>query len=56
MRGFSMSLVSMLQVLSKNRRLDAMSSGQVSADDLDAAYAVLIRFVVSGLEGLSETG
>jgi len=56
MRGFSMSLVSMLQVLSKNRRLDAMSSGRVSADDLDAAYAVLVRFVVSGLEGLSETG
>jgi AcrR family transcriptional regulator len=53
LRGFSMSLVAMLQVLSKNRRLDALSGGQVSADDLEAAYQVLIRFVVSGLEGLA---
>jgi AcrR family transcriptional regulator len=54
LRGFSMSLVAMLQTLSKNRRIDALSDGSVSADDLDAAYAVLIKFVVKGLEGLSE--
>jgi AcrR family transcriptional regulator len=53
LRGFSMALVSMLQVLARNRRVDALSGGQVSADDLDAAYKVLIRFTVSGLEGLS---
>lgn len=53
LRGFSMALVAMLQILSKNRRLDALSGGTVSADDLDAAYKALIRFVVAGLEGLN---
>ncbi|MFN3548469.1 MAG: TetR/AcrR family transcriptional regulator [Mesorhizobium sp.] len=52
MRGFSMVLVAMLQTLSRNRRVDALSGGAVSADDLDDAYAVLLRFVVKGLEGL----
>jgi AcrR family transcriptional regulator len=52
MRGFSMALVSMLQTLSRNRRIDALSGGTVSADDLDGAYVVLLRFVVKGLEGL----
>lgn len=56
MRGFSMVLVSMLQTLSRNRRIDSLSGGAVSADDLDAAYAVLLKFVVRGLEGLSEPG
>lgn len=54
LRGFSMVLVSMLQTLSRNRRLDALSGGRLSADDLDAAYKVLLRFVVKGLEGLSD--
>jgi AcrR family transcriptional regulator len=52
LRGFSLGLVAMLQTLSKNRRLDALSAGTVSADDLESAYTVLIRFVVKGLEGL----
>lgn len=54
MRGFSMVLVAMLQTLSRNRRLDALSGGAVTADDLDAAYDVLLQFVVKGLEGLGE--
>lgn len=54
LRGFSMVLVSMLQTLSRNRRLDALSGGRLSADDLDAAYKVLLRFAVKGLEGLSD--
>lgn len=54
MRGFSMVLVAMLQTLSRNRRLDALSGGAVTADDLDAAYDVLLKFVVKGLEGLGE--
>jgi len=54
LRGFSLSLVAMLQTLSKNRRLDALSGGKVSADDLQAAYKVLIKFTVKGLEGLAE--
>lgn len=53
LRGFSMALVAMLQTLSRNRRLDALSGSKVSADDLDAAYAVLVRFVSKGLEGLA---
>ena len=54
MRGFSMVLVAMLQTLSRNRRLDALSGGAVTADDLDAAYGVLLQFAVKGLEGLRE--
>jgi hypothetical protein len=40
--------------VSKNRRIDALSGGTVSADDLDAAYETLLKFVVRGLEGLKE--
>jgi len=54
MRGFSLVLVAMLQTLSKNRRLDALSGGRVSADDLSQAYDVLLRFSVRGLEGLAD--
>jgi AcrR family transcriptional regulator len=53
MRGFSLALVAMLQILSKNRRLDALSGGKVSADDLEEAYDVLLKFSVCGLEGLA---
>jgi AcrR family transcriptional regulator len=51
-RGFCIGLVAMLHTVSRNRRLDALSGGVVSADDLDAAYGVLLQFVVAGLEGL----
>lgn len=54
MRGFSLALVAMLQTLSKNRRLDALSGGKVSADDLSEAYDVLLKFSVRGLESLGE--
>ena len=54
MRGFALALVAMLQTVSKNRRIDALSGGTVSADDLDAAYETLLKFVVRGLEGLKE--
>lgn len=54
MRGFSMALVAMLQTLSRNRRLDALSGGKVSADDLTEAYEVLLKFSVRGIEGLAE--
>lgn len=54
MRGFALSLVAMLQTLARNRRLDALSGGKVSADDLGEAYAVLRQFVISGLEGLAK--
>lgn len=54
MRGFSLALVAMLQTLSRNRRLDALSGGKVTADDLKEAYEVLLQFSVRGLEGLAE--
>lgn len=52
LRGFALALDCMLQTLSKNRRIDSLSAGKVSADDLQPAYAVLLRFAVAGLEGL----
>jgi AcrR family transcriptional regulator len=54
MRGFSLTLVAMLQTVAKNRRVDSLSGGRVSADDLNAAYRTLLKFVVRGLEGLGE--
>jgi len=53
-RGFCLALSSMLQVLSKNRRIDALSQGELTADDLYETYKVLIKFVVKGLEGLAD--
>ena len=54
MRGFSLALDCMLQTLSKNRRIDSLSEGAVSADDLDAAYQALIAFACAGLVGLRD--
>ena len=54
LRGFALALAGMLQALSRNRRIDALSGGTVTADDLDSAYRVLLTFVVKGLEGLSD--
>ena len=55
LRGFALSLDAMLQTLSKNRRVDSLSEGGVSADDLQAGYDVLLCFTVAGLEGLRLT-
>ena len=52
LRGFAMTLDAMLQTLSRNRRIDSLSAGVVSADDLDAAYEAMMRFCVAGLRGL----
>jgi AcrR family transcriptional regulator len=54
MRGFSLTLVAMLQTLSRNRRLDALSGGKVTADNLKEAYDVLLKFTVRGIESLGE--
>ena len=51
-RGFALTLVAMLETLSKNRRLDTLSGGKISADDLSEAYRVLLKFCVGGLESL----
>jgi len=44
----------MLQTLSRNRRLDALSGSKVSADNLAEAYEVLLKYCVRGMEGLAE--
>jgi AcrR family transcriptional regulator len=52
LRGFSLALDCMLQTLSKNRRVDSLSDGVVSADDLAPAYEALLSFAVGGMEAL----
>jgi AcrR family transcriptional regulator len=54
LRGFSLALDCMLQTLSKNRRVDSLSDGAVSADDLGPAYDTLLKFAVHGFNGLRE--
>jgi AcrR family transcriptional regulator len=54
LRGFSLGLVAMLQTVAKNRRIDSLSGGEYSADDLEDAYRTLLRFVASGMEGLRQ--
>ena len=52
MRGFSYVLILMLQAVSKNRRLDSLSSGRYRAADLDKAYKLLLKFVTAGMLAL----
>ena len=54
LRGFALTLNVILQTLSRNRRIDSISSGAISADDLELAYDGLLRFCVAGLEGLAD--
>lgn len=51
-RGFSFILVLMLQTVSKNRRVDALSGGRFSSSDLDTSYRLLLRFCLAGLDAL----
>jgi len=52
LRGFSFILVLMLQTVSKNRRLDALSAGRYSSSDLDTSYRLLLKFSLAGLNAL----
>ena len=52
LRGFSLILVLMLQTVSKNRRVDALSAGRYSGADLDASYRLLLKFSLAGLNAL----
>jgi AcrR family transcriptional regulator len=54
MRGFSFSLQLMLQAVSRNRRLDALSGGRFSANDLDRTYVILLKYATAGLSGLEK--
>lgn len=53
LRVFGIALGAMLHTVSRNRRINALSGGSVKAEDLDAAYKVLLKFVVGGIEGLA---
>jgi len=52
-RGFSFILVLMLQAVSKNRRVDTLSSGKFKGDDLDITYDLLLKFSLAGLNALN---
>lgn len=54
MRGFTLIMILMVQTVSKNRRIDALSGGKVTIDNLLPAYEVLLKFSTRGLEGLSD--
>ncbi|MDO6964654.1 TetR/AcrR family transcriptional regulator [Rhizobium alvei] len=55
MRGFSFSLQLMLQAVSSNRRLDSLSGGRFTANNLDNAYSTLLKYTAAGLKGLLPT-
>lgn len=52
MRGFSFTLQLMLQAVSRNRRLDSLSGGKFSANDLDRSYEALLCYATAGMAGL----
>ncbi len=51
-RGFSFILMLMVQTVSKNRRVDTLSSGKFKGEDLDVTYELLLRFSLAGLRAL----
>lgn len=51
-RGFSFILVLMLQTVSKNRRIDTLSSSRFRGDDLETSYRLLLKFSLAGLQAL----
>lgn len=55
LRGFSLVLVLMLQTVSKNRRIDSLSDGRFSSENLDASYQVLLKFSLAGLHSLAQS-
>jgi len=51
-RAFIMSLQLMLETLARRRRLDELTGGSISGDEIDEAYPVLLRFVSGGMNAL----
>ena len=51
-RGFTMALQLILITVSRHRRLDSLTGHEYKADNLDAAYAVLLDFATAGLSNL----
>lgn len=52
-RGFAFTLQLGLQVITQNQRVDSLSGGRYSGIDLEASYAVALRYMTSGLTGLA---
>jgi AcrR family transcriptional regulator len=52
-RGFAFSLQLGLQVITQNQRVDSLSGGRYSGRDLEASYAVALRYMTSGMMGLA---
>lgn len=52
-RGFAFTLQLGLQVITQNQRVDSLSAGRYSGKDLEASYAVALRYMTSGMAGLA---
>jgi AcrR family transcriptional regulator len=53
-RGFAFTLQLGLQVITQNRRVDSLSGGRYSGTDLEASYAMALKFMTTGLLGLAK--
>ena len=52
-RGFAFTLQLGLQVITQNQRVDSLSDGRYSGRDLEASYAIALRYMTSGMMGLA---
>ena len=50
-RGFAFTLQLGLQVITQNQRVDSLSGGRYSGRDLEASYALALRYMTSGMMG-----
>lgn len=50
--GFNFALLTMLNSVAQNRRLDSLSQGKIVTDDVMATYPRMLRFVCAGLRSL----
>ena len=53
-RGFAFTLQLGLQVITQNQRVDSLSGGRYSGRDLEASYALALRYMTSGMMGLAK--
>ena len=52
-RGFAFTLQLGLQVITQNQRVDSLSAGRYSGKDLEASYAIALRYMTAGMMGLA---
>ncbi len=51
--AFGFSVILMVNVIVKNRRIETMSDGRLPAEDFTATYHRLLKYCVAGMEALS---